>query len=423
MSAFANWYAATAAPAPAHSALTDALATQVCVIGGGYTGVGAALHLARSGTSVALLEAQSIGWGASGRNGGQVHVGMRRDQPWLEAKYGQERAHRLWRIALAARAHLDHMCTDYAIACDLTPGHLHLDHRPRYVGHSHAHAEHMARHYDYPLESLDRAQARALVASDSYHGGVIDRRGGHLHALNWALGLARAAKQEGAQLFEHSPAVSVERQGARWRVATPGGSVTADAVILACNGYLRGFSARVEAHVMPINNYIAVTEPLGRARADSLIRERLAVSDSRFVVYYYRLTPDDRLLFGGGESYSLRFPADVAAFVRPHMLRVFPQLADVRIDHAWGGTLAVTPTRMPYVTEVEPGLFNVSGFSGLGVVLGPWLGKIVADRARGASEDFDLLASIAPPAFPGGKLLRAPTLALAMSGGALIDRI
>ncbi len=417
-----NWYAATAAPSPACPALTDALDTQVCVIGGGYTGVGAALHLARSGTGVALLEADSIGGGASGRNGGQVHVGMRRDQPWLEAKYGQERAHRLWRIALDARDFLDTACTTYGIDCGLTPGHLHLDHRARDVAHSHAHAEHMARHYDHALEPIGRAQARALVASDSYHGGVLDRRGGHLHALDWALGLARAARDEGAALFGQSPAVSLARHGARWRITTPHGSVTADAVILACNGYLRGLSTRVEAHVMPINNYIAVTEPLGRARAEALIGQRLAVSDSRFVVYYYRLTPDDRLLFGGGESYSLRFPDDIAAFVRPHMLRVFPQLAGVRIDHAWGGTLAVTTTRMPFVAEVEPGLFNVSGFSGLGVLLGPWLGKIAADRARGVSDDFDLLASIAPPAFPGGRLLRAPTLALAMTGAALLDR-
>ena len=419
-----GYYAATAQGRPEPAPLDGDRTVDVCVIGGGYTGLGAAFHLARGGTSVALLEAERIGWGASGRNGGQVHVGMRREQLWLEARLGEATARRLWQIALDAREHLDWARAAYRIDCGFAAGHLHLDHKPRYVAHSRAHVEHMARHYGRTdLEFVDRERARRLVDSPDYHGGVLDPRGGHLHALDWALGLARAARSEGALLFDASPATAIEPAGQRWRVTTARGTVTADRVIVAANGYLHGLLPQVEAHVMPINNYIAVTEPLGVERAAQTIRHNLAVSDSRYVVYYYRLTPDHRLLFGGGESYSMRFPADIASFVRPHLLRVFPQLHDVAIDHAWGGTLAITTNRMPYVRELRPGLFNVSGFCGLGVVLGPWFGKIAADAATGKRGDFDLLASLDVPAFPGGRRLRTPTLVAAMTGAALLDRL
>jgi gamma-glutamylputrescine oxidase len=261
------------------------------------------------------------------------------------------------------------------------------------------------------------------VGGGHYHGGMLHTRGGHLHALNWALGLARAARQEGALLFEQSPVTAIEPAGGGWRLRTAEGEARAENVLVAANGYLRGLVPEIEARVMPINNFIAVTEPLGRERAESLIRGGYAVSDSRFVVYYFRITPDHRLLFGGGENYSLRFPEDVAGFVRRHMLRVYPQLADVRLDNAWGGTLAVTPHRLPYVREVAPGLYGIGGYSGLGVVLAPYFGKLIADRIAGRSEDFDALARLPVPRFPGGKLLRWPTLVAAMSWFALRDRL
>jgi gamma-glutamylputrescine oxidase len=198
--------------------------------------------------------------------------------------------------------------------------------------------------------------------------------------------------------------------------------VQARRVLLAGNGYLSGLHQDVHAHVMPLHNYIVTTEPLGRAGAEALIRGRLAVSDSRFVVYYFRITPDDRLLFGGGETYTGSQPSDIRALVRPHLLKIFPQLRDARLEHAWGGTLAVTPTRLPYVRELAPALFNASGFSGLGVVLAPFTGKVMAEALLGDDSALKLLAALPVPAFPGGAWLRRPAVIAALSWCALLDR-
>lgn len=418
-----SWYAATRIEGPAAPPLDGDAQADVCIVGGGYAGLSAALHLARAGRKVVLLEATRLGWGASGRNGGQVHVGMRREQEWLERHLGPDDARALWRMALDARAHLDWLIEDQGTACDFTPGYLHVDHRAGYVRHTRAHVDHLRERYGYdPIRFVDRDEARHLVGSAGYHGGLLDMRGGHLHALNFALGIARAAASAGAALHERSAATSLDRTGDRWTVRTARGAVTADRVILACNGYLRGLEPKVEQRVMPINNYVAVTAPLGEARAQAIVRQGYAVSDSRFVVYYFRITPDHRLLFGGGENYSYRFPADIAGFVRRHILAIFPQLADVAIDHAWGGTLAITPNRLPYVREVEPGMIAVGGFSGLGVVMAPYVGKLVADSLTGDDADYARLARLPVPRFPGGRLMRWPTLVAAMSFLALRDR-
>jgi gamma-glutamylputrescine oxidase len=267
-------------------------------------------------------------------------------------------------------------------------------------------------------------EMRQLVATDDYVGGYLDMRGGHLHPLNFALGIARAAQSSGALLHEHSEVTGISRRGSGWQVSTRGGgTVSAQQVVLAGNGYLRGLSQTVAAHVMPINNFIAVTEPLGKERAEGLIRGGYAISDSRFVVYYFRITPDHRLLFGGGENYSYQFPNDIAGYVRKHILRLFPQLAAVKFDYAWGGTLAITPNRMPFVRELEPGLINASGYSGKGVVLAPYVGQVIANSIGGDRAEFDLLSAIPVPRFPGGPRLRMPTLMLGMSLAALRDNL
>ena len=418
-----SWYAATATGAPDLAPLEEACEADICIVGGGYSGLSAALHLARLGRRAVLIEAERLGWGASGRNGGQVHVGMRRDPEWLEERLGADDARALWNLALDGRAHLDWLIDRHAIACDLTPGHLHADHRASDVAHTRAHVDHLRDRYDYPhVRFVGREECRSLVGSTDYHGGMADARGGHLHAMNLALGIARGAVAEGATLYDRTPATAVTRINDRWRIDTPRGSVTADRVILAGNGYLRGLSSPIETRVMPINNFVAVTEPLGPERAAAVVRGGFAVSDSRFVVYYFRITPDHRLLFGGGENYSYHFPQDIAAVVRKHMLRVFPQLHDVPLTHAWGGTLAVTANRLPYVREVEPGLFTTAGYSGLGVVLAPYFGRIVAEAIAGDDAPFRKLAALPVQRFPGGKLMRWPTLVAAMSFLALRDR-
>jgi gamma-glutamylputrescine oxidase len=419
-----SYYAATLKEAAPTTPLDGPTACDVCVIGGGYAGAATALHLARRGVDTVLLEQSRLGWGASGRNGGQVHVGMRRDQEWLESRTGADMARRYWECALAAREHLDWLIATYGIDCDLRPGLLHVDHRARYTAVSRSHAEHLRRAYGYPhIRFVDTAEIRELLGTTAYCSGTFDARGGHLHALNLALGIARAAAGHGARLHEGVEATGLHADGGGWRVATSRGEVRARRVVLACNGYLRGLAPSVERRVMPINNFIAVTEPLGEARARSLIANGAAVADSRFVVNYFRITPDQRLLFGGGENYRYRFPTNVAAFVRPHVLGVFPQLAAVRFEFAWGGTLAITPTRMPLVRELAPGLVNASGFSGLGVVLAPFAGKAVADALVGDRDTFELLGRMPVPAFPGGRALRWPTLVAAMTFYALRDRL
>ncbi len=395
----------------------------VCVIGGGYAGLSTALHLARRGVDVVLLEQSLLGWGASGRNGGQVHVGVRRDQHWLEAHVGVEDARRHWRFALDGRDHLDWLISTYAIQCEYRDGLLHADHRARFETATRRHVEFMRERYDHAsLRFVGRDEIAAMVATRDYHCGSFDDRGGHLHALDLALGIGRAAASHGARLHEQVEVTDVRRDGSGYRIATTAGHLTASRVVLACNGYLRRLAPAVERHVMPINNFIAVTEPLG-AEAGRLITNGCAVSDSRFVVNYFRVTPDDRLLFGGGENYSYRFPRDIAAFVRPHMLGIFPQLSAAKIDYAWGGTLGITPTRMPWVRELGPGFLNASGFSGLGVVLAPYTGKAVADALCGEREAFELLGRVPVPAFPGGLALRWPTLVAGMLFYALRDRL
>jgi len=419
-----SYYAATVGALPVLPALEQDTRADTCVIGGGFTGLSAALHLAERGQDVVLLEQSRLGWGASGRNGGQLHVGMRRDQDWLERTLGADDARKLWQLALDARDYLDTLCQRHGIDCELREGLLHANHKARYTEPTREHVAHLREGYGYQhIRFVDRDETRTLVASESYYSGSLDARGGHLHPLKYALGLARAAQTAGAHLHEDSEVVSVKREAGAWQVRTARARVRAERVVLACNGYLRGISRDVEAHVMPINNFIAVTEPLGAERADALIRGRLAVADSRFVVNYFRMTADHRLLFGGGENYRYAFPRDICAFVRKYVLQVFPQLADVRFDYGWGGTLAITPSRMPYIRELEPGFFNLSGFSGLGVLLAPYAGKIAADALAGERARFDLLAHVPVPAFPGGPALRWPTLVAAMSLYALRDRI
>jgi gamma-glutamylputrescine oxidase len=416
-----TYYQATATePFPKAPPLTESTTADVCVIGGGYTGLSTALHLARQGAKVVLLESSGIADGASGRNGGQVHNGFRHDPHWFESHLGPEFEQQIWSLGIEAREHLDWLIRTYNIDAHYIPGLLHVCHKRSYVDETRAHVEDvMKRHPDAGLRFVDQKEVRELVASESYYGGLLDSQSGHLHALNLALGIAGAASQHGAQLCEQSPVVQL-RRSVQWEAHTAGGAVVRAAnVVVAGNGYLRNLQPTVEARVMPINNFILTTEPL----ETEIIRERRAVSDSRFVVYYFRITPDNRLLFGGGETYSYQFPKDIAGMVRKHMLNVFPQLHSVRIDHAWGGTLAITTSRLPFIREVEPGLYNASGFSGQGILVAPFAGKALAEAIGGNRRIYDLLSQFPVSRFPGGKFLRWPVLVGAMSWFALRDHL
>jgi len=308
-----SWYAATVPPQPDRPRLEGAVRADLAVVGGGYTGLSAALHAAEAGRRVVLLEARRVGWGASGRNGGQVGTGQRRDQDELERELGLDAARRLFALAEDAKTLVADLRHRHGIACDWRPGVMYVAHRPSLVAGYAAYARHLQRVYGYDqVAFLDRAALGEVLASPAFHGGTYDRGAGHLHALAYAHGLAAAAERAGAQLLERTPVQRIAASPNGVRLETAGGTVTAEHAILAGNGYLTGLAPAVEARVMPINSMVVATEPLGEARARALIVNDAAVADSRFVVNYFRRTPDHRLLFGGGESYGPGLPADIA---------------------------------------------------------------------------------------------------------------
>jgi gamma-glutamylputrescine oxidase len=417
-----SWYAATAAPLAPFPALKGDRSADVCVIGGGYTGLSAALHLAKAGRRVVLLEAQRVAFGASGRNGGQLGSGQRPDQVKLEKWVGPARARQLWDLGEEAKALVRDLVARHGIDCHLKPGVAWTGSSAADVRDLHDYAARLQADYDYEaIEVLDAESCAALCPSPDYQGGVLDHGAGHLHPLAFALGLARAAQDTGVEIFEQARVRAIE-EGAKVRVTTEQGVVKAEHVIIGCNGYLSGFAAPVTARVMPINNFIVATEPLGARAAEVLTRD-VAVADSRFVVNYFRLSHDKRLLFGGGESYGYRFPRDIAAVVRKPMLKVFPHLHDVAIDYAWGGTLGITMKRFPYLARVGARVLNASGYSGHGVGTATHAGQLLARAIEGETDGFDAMRAIPTPAFPGGARFRSPLLVLAMSWYALRDRL
>lgn len=417
----ASYYAATATPLAPFAALRGEARADVCIVGGGYTGLSAALHLAQRGMNVVLLEAHRVGFGASGRNGGQVGSGQRLDQDALEQMVGQQQARRLWDLSEEAKALVRSLITDHAMPCTYHHGVAHACWTDREVAHTHAYADRLARDYGYDkLEPLDRAGIRALIGSSVYKGGEIDWGAGHVHPLNFAIGIAQAAARAGAVIHENTHVHHIEH-GARPVVRTDKGRVVADHVILACNGYLGGLEPKIAAKVMPINNFMVATEPLG-IRAAEVLSEPVAVADTKFVVNYWRLSEDSRLLFGGGESYGYRFP-DLIRTVSKPMLEIYPQLRDVKIDYAWGGTLAITMNRLPCFTRPQPNILSASGYSGHGVALATFAGKVMAEAIAGQAGRFDLMASLPQPRFPGGSAMRWPMLVLAMTWYSLRDRL
>ncbi len=417
-----SWYAATAKPLEPFAPLRGQEKADVCIVGAGYTGLSAALHLAKRGYDVVLLEAHRVGFGASGRNGGQLGSGQRMEQDALERLVGRDDAAKLWELAEDAKALVKGLIDTHSIDCDLKPGIAHMCFTPSEVAAEHAYADHLAERYGYTaLEKLDRDAAQAICPSPRYVGGTLDMTAAHLHPLNYALGLARAAREAGVRIYENT-LVSQIHQGQPARVQADKGAVTADHVMLACNGYLGGLDTKVAARVMPINNFIAATEPLGPDAAQVLARD-IAVADTKFVVNYFRLSSDNRLLFGGGESYGYRFPADIGATVRKPMAQIFPHLADVRFDYTWGGTLGITMKRMPYLARIAPNILSASGYSGHGVGTATHAGKLMSDAIAGQAEGFDTLSRVPAPRFPGGSALRSPLLVLAMTWYAMRDRI
>jgi gamma-glutamylputrescine oxidase len=418
-----SYYAATAHPFPRQPALQGEVKVDVAIIGGGYTGLSAALNLAERGYQVALIEQARIGWGASGRNGGQINTGLRKGPTELIAKYGKDQAKALFDLAEESRAIIRERTERHRIRCDLKSGSLYVAHRPSDAAWMPEEVEALAREFGYTkVRYIPKAELRDHIGSDIYHGAISDWGAGHLHPLNYALGLARAALEAGAQFFEETAATRLDELDGGVTVTTEGGILKAKYAVIACNGYLGGLEPRIAGRIMPIANFIIATEPLSEAEAQELIPQDVCVCDTRFVVNYYRLSADRRMLWGGGEKYTATPPADIPNFVRPHMLKAFPQLAEKRIEYGWSGMLAITMSRLPNLGRMG-NVFYAQGYSGQGVAISGVAGKLIAEALSGSAERFDIFARLPHQTFPGGTAFRHPLLVLAMLWYAMRDRL
>ena len=417
-----SYYAASANPFPAQPRLAGEEQADVVVVGGGFTGLSAALHAAEAGYSVILLEAQQIGWGASGRSGGQMIPGLRWGLDELISELGREGAARLVGLANSGGAMVRARINRHAIACDLRDGHFHAAAKPAHLDAMRRELDGLQRLLAYSGASIvSKADQTDFVGSARYHGGMIDMNGGHLHPLNYALGLADAALKAGVRIFEQSAVTRIDH-GTPVRAETADGSVTARHGVLAADSWMGDIEPGLARMTMPVINYNVATAPLDPALAHSLMPTGAAVADSKFVLNYYRLSADNRLIFGGGEKYSPRPPADVAGFVRPYLEQVFPQLKGVGIDYSWGGTVGLTLNRLPQFGRIGNS-FYAHGWSGHGVVLTTLAGDLIARAMRGQAERFDLFAQLPKRPFPGGRMLRHPLYVAGMLYYALRDRL
>ena len=409
-----SYYAASANPAPRHAPLTGEIEADVCVVGGGIAGCSTALHLAERGYKVVLIEAQRIGWGASGRSGGQAIVGYASGQQKLVNAVGADDARKLWDISVESLELLKQLVERHRIDCDLHWGQMHVAIKRRQADALRAEQEELERHYGYRhLRFVEGEALRSLLETQRYCAGLYDGASGHLHPLNYTLGLAAAASAAGVSIHEDTAALQI-RQGDPLVIRCERGQIRARFMALCCNAYINGLAPKLSARIMPVGTYIVATAPLGEARITRLMRENIAVSDINFVLDYFRRSADHRLLFGGRVSYSGLDAFDTKRATRKRMLEVFPQLEDVAIDYAWGGYVDITMSRAPDFGRLAPNVYYLQGFSGHGIALTGMAGKLVAEAIAGHAERFDLFSRIPHRHFPGGKLLRMPALVLAM---------
>ncbi len=403
----ASYYAVTANPAPRREPLVGDARADVCVIGAGFTGISAALELVERGYSVIVLEGNLVGWGASGRNGGQLVNGYSRSIDQIGRHYGPQAESALGAMALDGAQLIRERVERYAIECELVDGNLIAAVNARQmrdlvarlaVWHGHGHDA---------VSVVDGAELRAMVDTRRYVGGLLDMRGGHFHSLNYLLGEAAAVESLGGRIHERSRMLRLERSGGRPVAITDAGRVTADKILLCGNAYLGSAVPDLSARIMPVSSQIVVTEPLG-ALAEQLLPSNYCVEDGNYIPDYYRRTADGRILFGGGSVYGGSDPRSIGNKIRPRLVRVFPALGDVRLDFAWSGNFALTLTRFPQLGRLSPDVYFSHGDNGHGVTTTQLLGKLLAEGVAGQMARFDAFADLPYLAFPGGRMFRVP---------------
>jgi gamma-glutamylputrescine oxidase len=417
-----SWYAQSADAAPAHPPLQGRETADVVVLGAGLTGLSAALELAQAGLSVVVLEAQRVGWGASGRNGGQVIFGFGCDQPKIAEMLGMPESRRLFSWAVEGVQMVRERIARHQIDADWRDGHAHVAIKPRHIDELKALQQDLAENYAYPVQWWDREQLAAQLSSPRYLGAVFDPQSGHLHPLNYTLGLARAAVAAGVRIHEGSPVLSLQR-GARPLLRTAGGEVQASFCVLAGNALVHGIAPELDDKIMPVGTYVGATEPLGAERAASLIRNDMAVADINWALDYFRLSRDHRLLFGGRASYSTLPPPNLPGTMTRRMTAVFPQLKGVKFDSVWGGLIDISLNRAPHWGRLGDNVYFAQGFSGHGVAATGLAGRILAEAIRGQAGRLDAFAKIPHRNFPGGRALRTPMLVAAMAWFKLRDAL
>lgn len=412
-----SYYRATATAMPQRPPLDADLSADVCVIGGGFTGVNTAIELAQRGLSVILLEARRIGWGASGRNGGQLIRGIGHDVSAFAKYVGEEGVTYLEHAGIDSVALVGERICEHAIDCDLRWGFAELANTPAQFAAFKGEQESLARlGYAHETRLVGPQDIQQVVGSTAYAGALVDMGSGHLHPLNLVLGEAQVAESLGVRIFEHTEVLElIHGDSVQVRCAT--GSVRAASLVLACNAHLEELEPRLSGKVLPAGSYIIASEPLPVEVANQLIPQNLALCDQKVGLDYYRLSADRRLLFGGACHYSGRDPKDIAAYMQPKMLKVFPQLADTAIEFQWGGKIGITANRFPQVGRLQqyPNVFYAQGYSGHGLNVTHWCARLLAEGIHaGASSGLDIFSQVPHMTFPGGKALRSPLLALGM---------
>ncbi|WP_374427224.1 NAD(P)/FAD-dependent oxidoreductase [Ideonella dechloratans] len=415
-----SYYAATAQRDARFAPLDGSSDCDVAVVGGGLAGLTAALDLARMGHQVALLEAKQVGWGASGRNGGQAIHGLACDQSVIEDQLGLDDARRVWSMSLEALELLQTRMEQHQIDAEWRQGYIGVATNARKGAELMQWADRMAQLYQAEFTRIPAADMHRWVASPRYHSGLYDPQSGHLHPLKYALGIARAAAAAGVRIHEETPVTALET-GPVITVRTSRGTLRAKKVLLAGNVYLQGVAEHLERRIMPVGTYIVCSEAMDPALADSLIPTRSAVCDTNFVLDYLRTTNDHRMLYGGRVSYSTVTPPNLAESMRRRMVQTFPQLKDVKVQYAWGGFVDITMNRAPDFGRLRDNLYYLQGFSGHGLALTGLAGRLVAEAMNGDASRFDVFARLKHHDFPGGRLLRTPALVLGMAWYRLRD--